>query len=304
MTAKYTLYSALALLLLLGGCKHSTHPGDFNDLVTWDTVSLNDRYTHPLVQEAIKEAGVPDSYYTELTLLSPRVEARGTRQLRAALDAFQAERLSWLREHFSPEDAGSLRDTTALTRETLPAIVEGYARDRKAEYISTVEEMAQQFSDNLALLSLSVNQITVQDSLVYDDEDLVSILQYTWEFTGGAHGTYSYSGVIYDLKQERLVTPELLLRPESTDAINALIQQKLLHAYDAQTMEELESIGFYNHDEAHITPNMYLSPEGLTFVYNIYELGAYVLGNTMITLSFDELAPHLSEEYAYLATHD
>ena len=57
------------------------------------------------------------------------------------------------------------------------------------------------------------------------------------------------------------------------------------------TRQELEDMGYATGD---LTPteNFYLSKEGITFYYNVYDIAPYVMGPVKITLPY-EMMQHL-----------
>ena len=72
---------------------------------------------------------------------------------------------------------------------------------------------------------------------------------------------------------------------------------KLMDDVGAETIDELEEMGYGTMAEIIPTENFKLTPGGISFLYNIYEIAPYVLGPVEIDLTFDQLEPILNTEY-------
>jgi len=60
--------------------------------------------------------------------------------------------------------------------------------------------------------------------------------------------------------------------------------------------KDLETIGFFSIDEIAPNDNFSISDEGLTYYFNEYEIAAYVVGLTEVTLSYDEIKRLLRDD--------
>ena len=67
------------------------------------------------------------------------------------------------------------------------------------------------------------------------------------------------------------------------DAYKAAVEQ-----YGADSDEELAAQGFFP-DYISLTENFQVTPEGITFYYNPYDLGCYALGAVEVTMTREEL---------------
>ena len=97
-------------------------------------------------------------------------------------------------------------------------------------------------------------EVTVTDSLV-------TYIISRWSFTGGAHGMYG---------------------------METLLRKKLYEQYGADSDEELAAQGFFP-EYISLTENFQVTPEGITFYYNPYDLGCYALGAVEVTMTREEL---------------
>lgn len=115
-----------------------------------------------------------------------------------------------------------------------------------------------------------------------------------YEYTGGAHGNNYLIIRNYDLSTEGLVTEEDLFRPDYFEPLHKLLVAALINqTEEASTERELKKLGYSIED---IVPNdnFSVSAEGITYVYNPYEIAPYAMGRTHIFLPWDTIQNLLS----------
>lgn len=107
-------------------------------------------------------------------------------------------------------------------------------------------------------------------------------------YTGGAHGNYGTECHTYSLPGGYEVTTADLFSPEQLDKLNALIHTKIYEQFNAKDNEGLAEKGFFP-EYIGVTENFRVTPEGITFCYNPYEIGCYALGDIEVVISSEEL---------------
>ena len=85
------------------------------------------------------------------------------------------------------------------------------------------------------------------------------------------------------------------------DALTDLIWNQLMADNKVTTHEALEDMGYASTGDIAPTENFYLSKEGITFYYNVYEIAPYVMGATKITLSYEDIAPLMNGKFIVLS---
>lgn len=107
-------------------------------------------------------------------------------------------------------------------------------------------------------------------------------------YTGGAHGMYGTECHIYSLNDGFELSLEDLFTESEMQRLDELIREKIATQYNAPTDDELARAGFFPEYIAP-TENFLLSPDGITFYYNPYDIGCYALGAVEVTIGWDEL---------------
>lgn len=131
----------------------------------------------------------------------------------------------------------------------------------------------------------------------YYDKHLLTYRFYMEEFTGGAHPVnFTYFQNI-DLRTLKQIELNDLLIGEYDEELTEMLIAQLMEDVGASTKEELEELGYGTTADIIPTENFKLTPGGISFLYNIYEIAPYVIGPVEIDLSFKQLDPILNTEY-------
>lgn len=125
---------------------------------------------------------------------------------------------------------------------------------------------------------------------------LASFKQFSYGYSGGAHGMYNTSYLLFDLNsQKRLLLPDILQR-----FAEAKLLETLRERYQEQYSEYAESWlseKISEQAETLLTDNFVFNEQGLTFSYAPYVLGPFSEGEVRLTLSYGELQELLKREY-------
>ncbi|MDE6508161.1 MAG: DUF3298 and DUF4163 domain-containing protein [Alistipes sp.] len=168
-------------------------------------------------------------------------------------------------EDFEGDAAEALAESLRQTDKQL-ALPESFATEgRKAEYEISVE-----------------SEGSVVDSLL-------CYMIYRSNYLGGAHGMYSTEYHTYSLADGCELSAADLLGEEKMKPLRALIRAKLCRTYGAANDAELSAAGFFP-EYISVTDNFRITPEGMIFHYNPYEIACYANGEIDIEISREELA--------------
>lgn len=110
-----------------------------------------------------------------------------------------------------------------------------------------------------------------------------SYLIYKYMYTGGAHGLDSEKGLTFRLSDGRPVTEAELFRRGYERKLSELLTARLpksvsKEVYDMLFVRDIEPNG-----------NFYVDPEGITYIYERYEIGPYVSGLVRVSVPWSEL---------------
>ena len=116
------------------------------------------------------------------------------------------------------------------------------------------------------------------------------------EYTGGAHGIYMSTFLNMDLRTSSPIRLDDIFVGEYQEALTDLLWNQLMADNKVTTRQEVEDMGYTSTGDLEPTENFYLSPKGITFYYNIYEIAPYVMGPVEITLPYEIMSHLLSDD--------
>lgn len=124
---------------------------------------------------------------------------------------------------------------------------------------------------------------------------LVYRIEYN-EYTGGAHGIYMTTFLNMDLRTLAPIRLDDLFVSDYKEALTDLLWNQLMADNKVTTRQELEDMGYATTGDLEPTENFYISKEGITFFYNVYDIAPYVMGPVKITLPYEMLQHLLGDD--------
>ncbi len=129
-------------------------------------------------------------------------------------------------------------------------------------------------------------------SVRFNDRDLVSVEHFTYSFSGGAHGNYGSAYYVFDLTNGKELGLADLFRDGYKTKLPPILERVFVKKYGEGAKYEagksMEEYGLLV-DRLPVPDNFFVDRRGITFVYNPYEVGPYVLGGIDLLLTWDDL---------------
>ena len=97
----------------------------------------------------------------------------------------------------------------------------------------------------------------------------------------------------YNLRDMSVVDITSLISEDDFVEVSEMLRYRLLDDSGVRTNDELIEQGYFNLDNLQVNNNFFISSKGITWNYIPFEIACYKIGESAITLSFDELAPYL-----------
>lgn len=127
---------------------------------------------------------------------------------------------------------------------------------------------------------------SVNGSVLWLDDRFVNHDKQTYVFTGGAHGMEHVSLGIFDMDSARFLTSADIFELSSSEELPIILTSVLKKQLEIEESQSLVSEGYFM-DQIPVTENYCLTPVGILFHYNSYEIAPYSFGHTQILLPFD-----------------
>ncbi len=129
-----------------------------------------------------------------------------------------------------------------------------------------------------------------EQKVVRNDEELFVISTDFYTFTGGAHGYYSTVYENYDRVSGKLITLNDLFEPEYEQRLNEIGEDYLKRTLEIPKNQTLNDAGFIiENNDFKMNDNFALTKEGITFIFNPYEIAPYAMGQQEFTIPYHAL---------------
>lgn len=120
---------------------------------------------------------------------------------------------------------------------------------------------------------------------------MLSVGYFSYNFSGGAHGSYGTTAASYDLRTGRRLRYADIFVPAAEGQLSALLGRAVRPLLGLAPADPLDKLLFVK--EMPVTPNVFLTAGGAVFVYQPYEIAAYAQGEVRVFVPLAELQPLL-----------
>ncbi len=114
--------------------------------------------------------------------------------------------------------------------------------------------------------------------------DIITIGNFSYGFSGGAHPNHWHNHFLIDLTDGRLLTFTDVFQSSKENQLKSLLSSKFNTDYGKDNLL----------DQFEIADNFSVDKNGIHFLYNPYEITPYALGDPEITISFTQALPFLT----------
>jgi hypothetical protein len=137
---------------------------------------------------------------------------------------------------------------------------------------------------------------TASTQILYNSPQLFCMENTLYAFTGGAHGMENISYGIFSPLTEKQLQFIDIFKPDTQHIISNMITNSVK---EMQKIPQDSSLPDYLYFVKEIEPNenIFLTPAGLGFYYNSYEIAPYSTGQTNVFFKFGELEGLLNKEF-------
>jgi len=135
---------------------------------------------------------------------------------------------------------------------------------------------------------------SVDDSqrVLMNENGFLTIEYLTWTYSGGAHGNYTQSYRCFDLKTGKEVYLEDLVRANFEKRWAALGATELRVQQGLKPDAPLTEAGLFE-DQLELNETWFLTPGGIGFSYDPYEIGPYARGSIQFVLPWKDILADL-----------
>jgi len=177
--------------------------------------------------------------------------------------------------------------------------IEAYTAMIKTEYRQNNLPLVEEQRDNCRqeMLDAIFREEQIITSMVMAEyKNILSYAVERYVFMGGAHGSNYRIFYNFDLETGELLHEKDLFKENYEKPLTDLLLSNLISQNeDVQLVEDLKEFG-YNVDEIAPNDNFFLTDSSLVYVFNPYDIAPYALGETEISITFDQLRDLLQSD--------
>jgi hypothetical protein len=275
MNCKTLIFPASCLFwgIAITGCKQSVVNINRENDIKFDTITVNEQYYL-----------LGDSTNPYCTLESVFIYPCGYKD-REALRKINRQFLI----SFFGEEASS-----ASPEEAMGNYVNRYISEYRELEKDFIEELENTDKTMLPEALFSYFEVS-SNEILYNKCDLISYCISVEYFTGGAHGNQGYNSYVIHLKSGNRLDEKDIFIDNYQDDLAQIIVDAIAADYNVADPSELEKMGFFNIKEIYPNNNFYVDGDGITYTFNSYEIAAYFVGRTDVTLPYGKIR-HLMRE--------
>ena len=186
-----------------------------------------------------------------------------------------------------PRQGSFAEDTDGTVR----SMADNYLRSYVMQYLQEGKEAIDSYGEDMQAAATWMSyEEQVEGTLVYQEGPFLSYQLKVYSFMGGAHGNTTTTNRVFDMSNQVTITLSSLFTDESLIALAEKLRQTLAEQNNCKTIDELIQTGlFFSAGDIEPTDNFLLDDNGLTWIYDPYEIAPYAFGPVTVCLAWKDI---------------
>lgn len=136
-------------------------------------------------------------------------------------------------------------------------------------------------------------------NVLWNERNFLSLEFDRYDFTGGAHGLENAFVKVFDLTHHRALSLDDVFKPGYDSTLRSELEKQLRLQYHIPENEPLNggNNGVLFDRHITLTGNFYLTGKGIGFIYNPYEIAAYVYGRINLFIPYARLKRAMKADF-------
>jgi len=151
-------------------------------------------------------------------------------------------------------------------------------------------------AEDIKMMGMSLSEEMSEDlSVMYEDEKTISLSDFIYSYTGGAHGNYSTS--VYTIRKSdgKVLTVSDLFTKDGMNRLSKLLETAARKQFDVPA-GPLEDNGFFV-KQMPVSKEFYITKDYVGFIYNPYEIKSFAEGTINLVMPKKEISQYLKPEF-------
>lgn len=297
------LLASLLSIIVMAGCKSekASAAEKVKDSVASPSMiadSVVKKKDVPLVVDSIGKSYSTEKGDVDLAYSFP---VSGPQPLVDSLRAYLSSELVWIGDDYSDEGVESKPYSNFADGK---GMINYYAKNAYKSISKTLDEI----DDPDVAWKPEISKFVMKEN---ETDRYVTYYSTFYTYSGGAHGMASEYGATFDKKTGVMLRNVLNAKDvkELQPILRAGVESYFRRCVEADGEGNVESRVKTDMDELFIENgviplpenSVYLSPQGVVFIYGQYEIGSYAIGMPTFTVPYKKIGKFLSPEARYLA---
>ncbi|MEO6166740.1 MAG: DUF3298 domain-containing protein [Chitinophagales bacterium] len=174
----------------------------------------------------------------------------------------------------------------ALTIESMEDEFDTYSDSYEETFTDSVAEEDEEYMDE----SPQTYNWDYQEaySVIYNEQSILSVKEFDYSYSGGAHGNYSFSYQVYNLQTGDVLQLNDLFYSNKSKELTAIAEQQLRKDRGIGANSSLSDSGLLI-DKLELKEDFFIDHGGIGFTYNPYEIASYADGPITIYLKWEQV---------------
>ncbi|MDR1781284.1 MAG: DUF3298 and DUF4163 domain-containing protein [Tannerella sp.] len=145
--------------------------------------------------------------------------------------------------------------------------------------------------------SESTSETFLGNAVKYNSDGIISVVFQRYSYTfGAAHGGSFFLGAVFDAATGSQIEENDVFIDDYHDELARIIVEQLLESHNADTESTPGETDFFDLSEIRPNKNFYVDNEGITYIYNEYEIAPYAYGAISVMVPFEKVRHLLRPE--------
>lgn len=137
---------------------------------------------------------------------------------------------------------------------------------------------------------------SLKNEITFNQNQLISFKVEQVSYEGGAHPSQSINGYVIDLNKSSLIDKNDFEGNQYEKQIAGLLVEAIARKNKLFNPKDLENIGYTTIDDIVPNNNFTIDQEGITYYFNENEIAGYMVGLTVVPLTWDNVRAYMSNE--------
>ena len=123
------------------------------------------------------------------------------------------------------------------------------------------------------------------NTILYNAHGILSCSNYTYTYSGGAHGLGTKVCFVYDVYENQTIDLNSIFKKENINNVLSLVKEELIK----------KEVNIFDMNNVDVTENFFVDDKGIHWIYNPYEIAPYAEGIIEVVLPYSKIQGYFIE---------